>query len=260
MGWRMKNKFRILLFIVCLCGGSKTSAQYSDTLISNRNELVLPSFDSSDASLEKWRDSRDFKYMTYLDSLLRKANLKVDTVRVHKEAGQAMAKSNEKRDSSFLARLFNFRGASLFFWMLAIFFILFIIYKVFIKSGFFLPGLKRRNVFPDTAEDEELQEVHAYDQFISDSERESQFNLATRYYYLKTLKNLKDTELIQYSPDKTNQEYIYELRDVHLRESFRELTRNYEYVWYGEFFLQEDRYQKIKISFEKFNEEVTIRE
>lgn len=256
----MKNKFRILLFIVCLGGGLKASAQYSDTLISNRNELVLPSFDSSDASLEKWRDSRDFKYMTYLDSLLRKANLKADTVRINKESGQVMAKSNEKRNSSFLAKLFNFRGASLFFWVLAIVFILFIIYKVFIKSGFFLPGLKRRNPFPDTAEEDELKEVHAYDQFISDAERESQFNLATRYWYLKTLKNLKDVELIQYSPDKTNQEYVYELSDVPLRESFRELTRNYEYVWYGEFFLPEDRYRKIKVSFEAFNEEVTIRE
>lgn len=256
MGWFMKNKFRILLFSVCFFASSVVAAQYSDTLIDSRNELVLPSFDSSNLSLEKWRASRDFNYMRYLDSMLRKENLKVDTVRINKKTGEVQAKSKETRDSSFLSRIFNFRGASGFFWLLAIFFIGFIIYKVFIKSGFLSLGQRRKNVLSNLEQDEELKETQAYDQFISNAEREQQFNLATRYWYLKTLKNLKDTELIQYSPDKTNQEYITELTETLFQEPFRELTRNYEYVWYGEFLLQEERYQKIKISFEAFNEEV----
>lgn len=216
--------------------------------------MVLPSFDSSNTSLEKWRESRDFNYMGYLDSMLRKENLKVDTVRINKKTGEVQAKSRETRDSSFLARIFNFRGASVFFWVLALFFIGFIIYKVFIKSGFFLMAQRRKNTFSDQEQEEELKEIEAYDQFISDAESKGQFNLAIRYWYLKTLKNLKDTELIQYSPDKTNQEYISELRETQFQESFRELTRNYEYVWYGEFFLEDARYQKIKISFVLFNE------
>ena len=254
----MKNKFRILFTVVCFFVSLTLLAQERDTLIDSRSELVFPLFDSSSSSLEKWRTSRDFGYMDYLDSMLRKANLKVDTVRLNKETGQ-VSRSREKTDSSFLARIFNFRGANGFFWVLAIFFIGFIIYKVFIQSGFFSTQKRRNNIFSDPEHGEELKETDAYDRFISEAEQKQQFNLATRYWYLKTLKNLKDTKLIQYSPDKTNQEYIIELKETLFLDSFRGLTRNYEYVWYGEFFLPEDRYRKMRISFEAFNEEVINR-
>ena len=255
----MKNKLRIFLFSLFLFASSVVPAQESDTLMDTGDEVILPFVDSSNSSLEKWRASRDFNYMTYLDSMLRKANLKVDTVRINKQKN-TMSESGEKNNSSWLAGIFNFRGANGFFWLLAILFIGFIIYKVFIQSGFF-SGVKRsKNVFADKELEEELKDTDTYDRLISDAEKEGKFNLATRYWYLKTLKNLKDTELIQYSPDKTNQEYIFELSNSPLQEGFRELTRNYEYVWYGEFFLQEDRYRKIDIPFEAFNQEVINRD
>lgn len=255
MGKFMKNRVRILLFSLFLFTSSALPAQDNDTLIDNGDELILPSFDSSTTTLEKWKASGDFNYMTYLDSMLREANLKVDTVRVNKQRDK-QPKPAEKETSSWMAQIFNFNGANSFFWVLAILFIGFIIYKVFIQSGFFSLLKKNKHVSSDPEPEEELKETHTYDRFISTAEGEGKFNQATRYWYLKTLKNLKDKELIQYSPDKTNQEYVFELSNSPLQKRFRELTRNYEYVWYGEFFLQEERYQNMRTSFEAFNQEV----
>ncbi len=255
----MKNKFRIFLLTLFLFTCSVLAAQENDTMIDKEDEWGLPYIDSSHSSLEKWKSSREFKYMGYLDSMLRKATLKIDTVSVKKYEGKA-SESIEKDHSSWLAQIFNFKGANGLFWVLALLFIGFIIYKVFIQSGFF-SGMKRsKNVLYDEEQEEELKATNTYDRFISDAEKAGKFNVATRYWYLKTLKNLKDAELIQYSPDKTNQEYIFELSRSPLQESFRQLTRNYEYVWYGEFFLPEDRYRKMKIPFEAFNQEVINRD
>ena len=105
-------------------------------------------------------------------------------------------------------------------------------------------------------QNEELKSTSAYDQYINEAEQMANYNQAIRYWYLKSLKNLKDKALIHYTPEKTNQEYISELKDSIYLDQFRNLTRNYEYVWYGEFLLQKELYLKIKDSFVVFNEQL----
>lgn len=251
----MKNRFRIILLLPFLLANFVVPAQ-DTTLVEKQDEYELPIYDSKDSSLDDWKKSRDFQYINYLDSLLRKQPLKSDTVRLNKNTGEIIPGSPEKENPSFIGRLLNFEGASVFFWLLAIFFIGVIIYKVFIQSGFFFTGRKRKNILSVEGQSEELKTAHIYDQFIFEAEQKEEFNHATRYWYLKTLKNLKDLEQIQYSPEKTNQEYISELRKSPYLDHFRELTRNYEYIWYGEFRLQEDLYLKIKDSFVVFNEQL----
>ncbi len=251
----MRNRFRILFVLAFLFANLNLSAQ-DTTLVESKGEYNLPIYDSTDTSIDSWKESRDFNYIHYLDSMLRKRPLRADTVRLNKETGQILPGSPEKENTSFIARLLNFEGASVFFWLLAIFFIGFIIYKVFIQSGFFFTGRKRKNVLLDEEQNEELKTAHAYDRFIHEAEQKENYNQATRYWYLKTLKNLKDLEMIQYSPDKTNQEYISEMKESQNLDHFRELTRNYEYVWYGEFRLQKELYFKIKDSFFVFNEQL----
>ena len=248
----MKNRFRVFLTLAFLLAIFVVSAQ-DTTMVESGDEYDLPIYDSGTTSLHDWKASRDFNYMLYLDSLLRKELLKADTVRLNKNTGEIIPGSNEKENPSFIARLLNFEGASVFFWLLAIFFIGVIIYKVFIQSGFFFTGRKGKNILPDEENTEELKSAHAYDQFIYEAEQKGNFNHAIRFWYLKTLKNLKDLDLIHYSPDKTNQEYISELKESSKLDQFSELTRNYEYVWYGEFFLQKELYLKIKDSFVVFN-------
>ena len=251
----MKIRFRVFFVLAFLLANFIVPAQ-DTALVEGKGEYELPIHDADSTSMNDWRASRDFNYMFYLDSLLRKQSLKADTVRLNQNTGEIIPGAKEKENPSFIARLLNFEGASVFFWVLAIIFIGVIIYKVFIQSGFFSTRRRRKNYLPNEENTEELKTVHAYDQFIFEAEQKENFNRATRYWYLKTLKNLKDLELIEYSPDKTNQEYISELKENKRRDHFRELTRNYEYVWYGEFSLQKELYLKIKDSFVEFNEQI----
>jgi hypothetical protein len=46
---------------------------------------------------------------------------------------------------------------------------------------------------------------------------------------------LQERSLIVYRPDKTNIQYYRELTDSPFRQPFRDLSRQYEYAWYGNY-------------------------
>jgi hypothetical protein len=59
--------------------------------------------------------------------------------------------------------------------------------------------------------------------------------LSIRYSYMRLLQLLQERSLIAYRPDKTNFQYYRELADSPYRQSFRDLSRQYEYAWYGNY-------------------------
>lgn len=79
--------------------------------------------------------------------------------------------------------------------------------------------------------------IHAVDfqARLAEAEAAGNYRLALRLGYLHLLKQLADQNLIRWQPDKTNHAYLAELpAGGPLRPAFRELTRQFEYVWYGE--------------------------
>lgn len=83
---------------------------------------------------------------------------------------------------------------------------------------------------------------------LAEAEASGNYRLALRLGYLQLLKQLSDQELIAWQPDKTNQAYLRELGSARppLRPPFTELTRQFEYVWYGEFPLAAASYQHLR--------------
>lgn len=213
-------------------------------------------FDTGNDSMQRWKRSRDFAYIMYLDSLLRKEkNLRTDTVSIDMNTGKkrrVTASPAENNSGNFL----NSFPLQIFFWAVAVFFIGFIIYKLFLANG----GFVKRNtkVTEEKIENEKegLNEYSEYDGLIREAETKSDYNLSTRYLYLQTLKKLADRDLILYSPDKTNYSYVKELSNQNCQQEFASLTLNYEYVWYGKFVISPDHYQQLKEQFNSFNKKV----
>ncbi|WP_146186702.1 hypothetical protein [Pedobacter sp. HMWF019] len=78
------------------------------------------------------------------------------------------------------------------------------------------------------------------------------YRIAVRLLYLKTLKKLSDSGRIDWMPGKTNQIYIGEIQDLEKRRQFSMLTHQFEYIWYGEFFINKDNFGLIKQGFDQF--------
>ena len=83
---------------------------------------------------------------------------------------------------------------------------------------------------------------------LREAEEAGNLRLAVRLGYLQLLKQLSDGQLIDWQPDKTNQTYLRELatQRPNLRAPFAELTRQFEYVWYGELPLQRTLYADVR--------------
>lgn len=88
---------------------------------------------------------------------------------------------------------------------------------------------------------------------IKQAVSEQNFRLAIRYYYLLTLKLLTANELIKWKPQKTNEDYINEFTSADLKNNFKNLTKIYDYVWYGEFSVDATKYEHLKVPFESLN-------
>jgi Domain of unknown function (DUF4129) len=76
------------------------------------------------------------------------------------------------------------------------------------------------------------------------------FRLAVRLLYLQTLKRLTDTGRISWKPDKTNRQYVQEMKNA----DFEQLTTQFEYVWYGDFPVDAARFGVIQHQFRDFME------
>lgn len=82
---------------------------------------------------------------------------------------------------------------------------------------------------------------------------EKNYRLAIRYMYLKALQDLSIKNVINYHFEKTNTDYYREIVDVSLKQKFSRISYLYDYIWYGEFDLDENEYKSAKESFDQLN-------
>lgn len=87
------------------------------------------------------------------------------------------------------------------------------------------------------------------DNLILNAEKSGDFRLAIRYYYLLALKHLSLKNYIEIEDDKTNSEYLNEISNKPFCKDFEYILYLYNYIWYGEFPLNDQQYQKAKNNF-----------
>ena len=95
-----------------------------------------------------------------------------------------------------------------------------------------------------------------FEKLINESIKTKNYRLATRFLYLKNLKALSDRLIISWNPNKTNYSYIYEIENEKLRTYFIESTRIFDFVWYGEFLLDDDNFNDAHSVFNEFNRKI----
>lgn len=84
------------------------------------------------------------------------------------------------------------------------------------------------------------------ERFLREALAQGNYALAVRLYYLQIIKNLSEKNLIRWSREKTNRDYLREMRGHPLAEPLREATTVYEKVWYGNRVLSEEEYGRLE--------------
>ncbi|MGC4021000.1 MAG: DUF4129 domain-containing protein [Cyclobacteriaceae bacterium] len=95
-----------------------------------------------------------------------------------------------------------------------------------------------------------------FDKLIGDAVDKNDFRLGTRLVFLYALKILSDKHLINWSPGKTNHEYVNELEREDLRPSFNDLSIYFDYAWYGNFSVSSEKFKNVQNTFQSLKEQV----
>ncbi|GAA4244471.1 MULTISPECIES: DUF4129 domain-containing protein [Winogradskyella] len=106
-------------------------------------------------------------------------------------------------------------------------------------------------------EEEQIIKNEDINALIKDAIQQKNYRLAIRYYYLLSLKQLTESDHILWQPQKTNEDYINEIEKDHLKIDFKNITRIYDYVWYGEFNVDAIKFETLKLPFENLNKTIT---
>jgi hypothetical protein len=84
----------------------------------------------------------------------------------------------------------------------------------------------------------------------------SDFKTAVRVLYLMTIQQLNSGSLIQWKKDKTNSDYLLEMRKQSHYGEFKQLTILYEVVWYGDRSVNAREFDIVRKSFDQYQRQL----
>lgn len=92
-----------------------------------------------------------------------------------------------------------------------------------------------------------------FEKEITAAELDGRYRDATRLHYLQSLRLLSGKGIIQWSRNKTNIDYTRDMKGTPLADGFADITRIFEYVWYGELPVSAVDYRTVSERFADFN-------
>ena len=240
----LKRYFLLVFFFFCFLSYSQ---QDSNPIQWDESPIVKK--DITEDDLESYRGDKDFDYNdveteeSFIDRALRWLR-------------------NMLR--KFWEAIFGVGSASGFLWfvfrvlpyiLLGVLVFLLIRFFLRVNSNRLITKAKEQGSVAIT-EEEQIIKNEDIPALIREAINQKNYRLAIRYYYLLSLKYLSDNETIAWQPQKTNEDYINELKSSGLKDSFRNITRIYDYVWYGEFGVDALKFETLKQPFENLNNSI----
>jgi hypothetical protein len=131
----------------------------------------------------------------------------------------------------------------------AVIIVILVLNKSKLRGLFYFNKENQVSGFKETKED--INEID-FDNLITEAISKSNYRIAVRLYYLKTLKLLSDRKLIDWKINKTNQNYVREIKKEELKMPFEKLTYLFEWIWYGEMPVAESFFEETKNNFKDF--------
>lgn len=128
--------------------------------------------------------------------------------------------------------------------------LLFLLIKFFLSVNSRAPmNMENDKAFVSLSEEEYIIKNEDIEELIQRALADKNYRLAIRYYYLFILQLMSDKELIRWETQKTNRDYLKEIEKPNLKKPFTKITRLYDYIWYGDFSIDETKYEKAAVAF-----------
>lgn len=203
------------------------------------------------AFLPTWLAQQDSIQVRHLDPAAKKAQQDDDAFWY---ANQSFKKEKKQQEEPGRRPLIMQPAFQAILWVVVIAgFIAFII--IFLSNS--NVGIFRKSKYIGEIDNEEtdMNDIFAinYQQELDKAVASGNHRLGVRLLFLRLLRNLADRNIIDYKQDRTNFDYLVQLQSTSYYADFFRLTRHYEYSWYGQFALEQDKFAIIRKEFENFD-------
>lgn len=111
---------------------------------------------------------------------------------------------------------------------------------------------------PDDALMEDIHNLD-FETLVREARENGAFRKAVRLLYLESLKQLSDQEWIDWRLNKTNEDYLRELKGTYIEAPFDALSLHFAYVCYGDVPIDDRQYQEVEQIFRQFQSQLTRR-
>lgn len=249
----------IALLLFFFCSFNSVFAQDEEEMTTDSTVIVLPPQESTndfsshyeepapqlrqvdDSAVNKLKRSKDFAYAN--DNSL-------------KEEEEKAAVSGYRDPWRGFYDFFDSTLVKTIAYILVIGFLLFVIYRIVVVNNLFLAGRSKRLKEEEGEELEEEITPGNIDDKIRQAIDAKDYRSAIRYLYLKGLQVLDDKGWISYHAQATNHDYVYQVNKFPVAGDFRFLTQVYDYVWYGEFAVNDEQFTRLHSDFQRFYQAV----
>ncbi len=271
-----KYFFRIFLIVVSLPGAVYSQARTDSPVNSVDSVSVqadsLSVVDSSGVTGDAASTyvSDDSLYMPVKDSsylntfaLREVSKAKVDQYLADRDYEYANDPEYWEKDkiqeNSGPSSFWNFLRNKSFQWILFLGVIAIIVYGIFVlaKENNFKWFSRRGGQLQKGTTDSLLQEPVDYEEAIRKYQAEGNYRFAIRYLFLRLLQVASDKNIVQIRDSMTNLEIGRAFAQHPLASQFRYLATAYEYIYFGEFNLNKEIFDSLKMKFEVFQEKIS---
>ncbi len=163
---------------------------------------------------------------TYLESQKKAAQKKSENNNYHNDERSHSAPGNGWLNN--LSRTWEFKFV---LWLLAIFFIGVIAYFFFVRNRVFSKQSQSNKVIIQP--EDEPAALHDLEKAYIAAKSKKDFRTSIKFLFLHSLYLLSQKELVAYTSDKTNHDYLLEL-PLTFQKDFATISLAYEYIWYGQ--------------------------
>ena len=165
-------------------------------------------------------------------------------------------KTQDNTGPSLFTRLLRNK---IFQWALFLVVIAVVMYGIFqlARENNFTWYNRRSKQSQETEPDSVLQGSRNYDEAIRKYQAEGNYRFAIRYLFLRLIHTAADKNIIQIKDSATNSEIGRAFGQHPLASQYRYLATAYEYIYYGDFNLNKEIFDSLKMKFEIFQEKMS---
>lgn len=230
----------LYIFLSFILSAAVGPALADDSTVVYETSTEFPERNFDDSELTKIKSDPDFNYFN---------NREI-------EQPSLLDKILYKIISFILEVIFSPAGSpeSILFYVLCVALIVGLVFIILRMNAMGLFARNNRSGKDDLTFSEYTENIHTlnFEKMIEEALRSRHYRRVVRLYYLQSLRQLSDKNKITWEINKTNRDYRLELEKSSLGHGFESITYLYEYVWYGNTELDDEKFSTIKAEFQEF--------